>query len=194
MAMGQMGFPPRSVCMVCGVDLWDVERFASAGSLTVCDSCVDAMKAGLDSADESGEVAVAIPMLPPAVHGDAPDADAAMAIANAFILTFDSNEERLDDFLEDATELGALLAQGRVRFGPTSRFGARVDAVRFRRAGHAEVRFRILMNGNPVGTFQGSASKRDGKWRVTRETVESLLRGYGISVGTATRTYHRQDD
>ena len=33
-----------STCMVCGVDLWDVDRYVSAGAVVICQSCVDALK------------------------------------------------------------------------------------------------------------------------------------------------------
>ena len=106
------------------------------------------------------------------------------AIARAFVRTFDSDEDQLDDDLEDAVELGALLAQARGRGWLTASFAARVDGIRFRSPDRAEVRFQILMNGNPMGSFQGSAVRRDGHWRVTRETIARLLANYGIR-GTA---------
>jgi hypothetical protein len=154
----------------------------SAGSVVICQSCVDALKRAMDNADGSGEIEVALPAPPPRVHGPAPDDEAAAAIAGAFSRTFDSDEDRLDDALEDAVELGALLAQARGRAGPAASFAARVDGIRFRSPDLAEVRFQILMNGNPMGSFQGSAARRDGHWRVTRETITRLLANYGIAV------------
>ena len=171
-----------SVCMVCGVDLWDVDRYVSAGAVVICQSCVDALKRVMDDADGTGEIEVRLPAPPPRVHGAAPDDEAAAAIARAFVRTFDSDEDQLDDDLEDAAELGALLAQARGRAGPTASFAARVDGIRFRSPDRAEVRFQILMNGNPMGSFQGSAVRRDRHWRVTRETIARLLANYGVAV------------
>jgi hypothetical protein len=58
-----------------------------------------------------------------------------------------------------------------------------VDGIRFRNPDLAEVRFQVLMNGNPMGSFQGSAARHDdGHWRVTRQTVARLLANYGIEV------------
>ena len=60
---------------------------------------------------------------------------------------------------------------------------ARVDAMRFPEADTAEVRYTILMNGSPTGfAFQGSAKRRDGKWRVTRETIALVLASVGVTV------------
>jgi hypothetical protein len=171
-----------SVCSVCGVDLWDVERYVSAGPVAICESCVDVLKRAVDDAGGTGEIEVRLPAPRPRVHGPAPDDDAAAAIAGAFIRTFDSDEDQLDDDLEDAVELGALLTQARGRAGPAARFAARVDGIRFRSSDLAEVRFQILMNANPVGSFQGSAARRDGHWRVTRETISRLLANYGVVV------------
>jgi len=112
------------------------------------------------------------------VHGPAPDNEAAAAIARAFTRTHNSDQDQLDD----ASELGALLAQARGRAGPGATFAGRVDGIRFRSPDLAEVRFQILMNGNPMGNFQGSAARRDGHWRVTRETIARLLATYGIPV------------
>ena len=68
-----------SVCMVCGVDLWDVERYVSVGAVVMCQSCVDALKRALDDADGTGEIEVALPAPPPRVYGSAPDEEAAVS-------------------------------------------------------------------------------------------------------------------
>jgi hypothetical protein len=176
-------FPARgSECMACGVDLWDVERYMSAGAVVICQSCVDALKRAADDADGIGEIEVQLPLPPPRVHGSAPDHEAVAAIAGAFVRTFDSDEDQLDDDLEDAAELGELLAEARGRAGPAARFAARVDGIRFLGPDQAEVRYQILMNGSPMGSFQGSAARREGHWRVTRQTISRLLATYGITV------------
>jgi hypothetical protein len=176
-------FPDRGpVCIACGVDRWDVERYVSAGAVMICQSCVDALKRTADDAEGIGEIEVQLPLPPPRVHGSAPDHEAVAAIARAFVRTFDSDEDQLDDDLEDAAELGALLAEARSRAGSTARFAARVDGIHFLRPDQAEVRFQILMNGSPMGSFQGSAARRDGHWRVTRQTISRLLAAYGITV------------
>jgi hypothetical protein len=171
-----------SACMVCGIDLWDVERYVSAGAVVICQSCVEVLKRAMDDTSATGEIEVRLPAPPPRVHGTAPDDEAAADIARAFVRTFDSDEDQLDGELEDAAELGALLAQARGRAGPAARFAARVDGIRFRSSDLAEVRFQILMNGNPMGNFQGSAARRGGHWRVTRETIARLLANYGVVV------------
>jgi hypothetical protein len=167
--------------MVCGADLWDVERHVSAGSVQVCAACVDALKQALDQTDAIGEIEV-VPA--PKVHGPAPDDAAAAMVAQAFGRTFGSRYDALDDYLEDAQELGRLLRDGAGRYGPGVQFNARVDAIRFPRPDLAEVRFQILAGNSPMGyAFQGTASLRDGHWRVTRETVTRILGTVGVTVG-----------
>ena len=167
--------------MVCGVDLWDVERYVSAGSVQVCGLCVDALKAALEETDDIGEIEV-IPA--PKVHGSAPSDEAAAMVAKAFSRTFGSQYDELDDYLEDAHEVGTLLREGARRYGPAVQFSARVDAIRFPRPDLSEVRFQILTGNAPVGyAFQGTAALRDGHWRVTRETVVRILGTVGVNVG-----------
>ncbi len=170
-----------SNCMVCGADLWDVARYVSAGSVVICQSCVDVLKTAMDRAEGDGETEVVIP---PRVHGPVPDEDAVAAVAKAFTMTFGSQYDDLDDFLEDAAELGALLAEaGRRHGGGGGQYSVRVDAIRFPRPDTAEVRFQIVLNGGPAGfAFQGTALRRDGLWRVSRETVARVVSGAGVFV------------
>jgi hypothetical protein len=169
-----------SNCMVCGADLWDVGRYVSAGSVVICQSCVDVLKTAMDRAQGDGETEVVIP---PRVHGPVPDDDAASAVAKAFTMTFGSQYDDLDDYLEDTDELGPLLAEGARRHGGGSQYSARVDAIRFPHPDTAEVRYQIVMNGGPAGfPFEGTAIRRDGCWRVTRETVARALSGAGVFV------------
>jgi hypothetical protein len=167
--------------MVCGTDLWDVERYVSAGSVVICQPCVDALKRATDEAESRGELEVEV-VRPARVYGPVPDDQAAVAVAVAFSRTFGSQYEDLDDYLEDAEELGALLRDGAQRYGQGARFTVRVDAVRFPSADLAEVRFQMLMNGNPVGAFEGTAAKREGRWRVTRATVARCLGTIGVNI------------
>jgi hypothetical protein len=171
--------------MVCGADLWDVERYVSAGAVQVCAGCVDALKQALDRTDDIGEIEV-VPA--PKVHGPAPSDEAAAMVAKAFSRTFGSRYDALDDYLEDAQELGNLLREGAGRYGPGAQFSARVDAIRFPRPDLSEVRFQILAGNSPVGfAFQGTATLRDGHWRVSRETVARLLSTIGMNVGRPRR-------
>lgn len=169
--------------MACGVDLWEVDRYVSAGAVVLCEPCVDMLKRAVENAQGTGEIEIDVPPRAPRIHGAAPDEEAAPAITRAFGQTFDSDVDQLDDYLEDAVELEGLLAQARLRAGPGSRFGACVEGIRFRDSDFAEVRFQILMNGHPMGAFQGSAARHDDRrWRVTRQTVARVLGNYGVEM------------
>ena len=134
----------------------------------------------MDAAQGDGETEV---LVPPRVHGPAPDEDAALAVANAYVLTFRTGYSDLDDYLEDADELGVLLEHSGRQRGGGSQYSARVDAIRFPRPDAAEVRYQIMTNGAPTGfAFEGTASRRDGKWRVTRETIARVLASIGVIV------------
>jgi hypothetical protein len=170
-------------CMVCGADLWEVPRYVRAGAIVACEPCVGALYRAFDESDEPGEITI---VLPPKVYGDAPDAAAPPAIAEAFVRTFGSAYGELSDYLEDAQELGPYLGDAANRFGGgVTQFTARVDGIRFVRTDRADVRFQIMMNGTPMGMpFQGSAALgSDGKWRVTRETVLRVVPGGGPPLG-----------
>ena len=69
-------------------------------------------------------------VIPPRVHGSAPDPEAAAAIAKAFALTFQSGFSELDDCLEDAGELGPLLEQAGRQRG-AGQYAARVGVAMF---------------------------------------------------------------
>ncbi len=119
--------------------------------------------------------------LPPPVHGSAPDDEAAPAIAEAFARTVGSAYDQLGDYLEDADEMGAVLADRAAQFGPATQVTGRVDRIRFANADLAEVRFQICVNGATTGfPFQGTARRgEDGSWRVTPETIARVVPGGG---------------
>ena len=167
--------------MVCGADLWDVERYVSAGSVQVCAGCVDALKQALDQTDDTGEIEV-VPA--PKVHGPAPSDEAGAMVAKAFSRTFGSRATP-DDFWRTG-RARRLLRDGAGRYGPGVQFSARVDAIRFPRPDLSEVRFQILAGNAPMGyAFQGTATLHDGHWRVTRETVARILGTVGVNVASA---------
>lgn len=174
---GQM---PGNACMMCGTDLWDVGRYVSTGNLVLCQSCVDILKRAMDNAEAHGEAEVKVP---PRVHGEAPDPDAAERIAAAFYATFRSGGGgNLDDYLEDAEELTQYIEQAGSRH-PMAPSDVRVEAIRFRSPRLAEVRYQILLGGGPAGfPFQGTAAYRDGKWRVTRQALADVLSRAGVVV------------
>jgi hypothetical protein len=55
------GLPAGSSCMVCGADLWGVERYVSAGMIRVCARCVDTLKQAMDETERLGEIEVVLP-------------------------------------------------------------------------------------------------------------------------------------
>ena len=132
--------------MVCGADLWDVDRYITAGGISICAACVTLLKDAIDNASEAGGTEVT---LPPRVHGAAPDADAPAAVAQAFTSTFSRGSENLGEYLEDADELVPLFEQAGRTVGPLAQLRVRIDAMRFPAEDTAEVRFQILSMAVP---------------------------------------------
>ncbi|MBV8951211.1 MAG: hypothetical protein JOZ99_10075, partial [Actinobacteria bacterium] len=121
--------------------------------------------------------------LPPRVHGPAPDDEAPAAVAKAFAQTFGSGAVVSNDYVEDAEEMAGYIGQAGSRYGPLTQFTVRIDAIRFPDPDIAEVRFQMVMNAGPSGfPFQGAARRRDGTWRVTRDTVARVLGTAGVTV------------
>jgi hypothetical protein len=173
--MVTFGPPNGAACMVCGTDLWDVERYVDAVAVVICEPCVDRLRDALDTGQPTGAIEL---RMPPRVHGDAPDEGAVGAVADAFVQTFGCEYHDLDDYMEDASTLGPQLAGRAQSFGPGARFTARVDRMRFTSPRRAEVRFQICMNGRPVVTLGGAAVRgADDNWRVTRGTVMGVMPG-----------------
>ena len=165
-------------CMACGTDLWDVARHLRAGGVIVCDRCVGVMSDALADGPESGQIDV---LIPPRVQGPVPDADAQGSVVEAFMRTFGGEAERRADFMENADELGPMLDHARNTFAANLDPRVVVDRVRFPDPDSAEVRFRILLRGSPEGMrYEGRAIRSQGRWRVTRATVISVLPGGGV--------------
>jgi hypothetical protein len=165
--------------MVCGADLWDVDRYITAGGVSICADCVTLLKDAIDGASGAGGTEVT---LPPRVHGSAPDEGAAAAVAKAFTATFSRDADRRE-YMEDPDELAPLFEQAGRTVGPFAQLRVRIDAMRFPTSETAEVRFQILMHGGPAGfPFQGMATRHGDKWRVTRETIRQVLATAGVAV------------
>lgn len=162
--------------MSCGIDLWDVERYVRAGGVVACERCVDVMAQSLAAA--AGGLGPIDVVVPPRLHGDAPDEAALGAVTAALFAVFGggSAAERATT-LEDAETLGPVIDQVTQQYAG---FDPRlvVDRVRFPTADLAEVRFRFVLHGGPGGIDGvGQVVRRGEHWLVTRETVLTTLPG-----------------
>ena len=164
-------------CQSCGTDLWDVERYVRAGGVVACGRCLRTMSDALAATDAQGPIDVVVP---PRLHGEAPDAAAVAAVTAALFAVFGggSPEERAVA-VENPETLGPLIEQVTQQYLSLDPRLV-VDRVRFPDADTAEVRFRFVLHGGPGGIdASGRVLRRDGRWVVTRETVINTLPGGG---------------
>jgi hypothetical protein len=173
------------VCSVCGRDLWEVDRYISAGAIKVCDRCITDGRQVLEEADVTG--AGPELHLPPRVFGEVPDNDAVREMVTAFERRFnvsDPAERRL--YLEDADGLRPYDEQVEARF-PNVSSTSRVERIRFQSPDRARVYFWITVTSPVAMTFpvDGAAVRIDGRWKISRETQVGLLKRAGVQVPDA---------
>lgn len=178
---GPMGW--RDACSFCGRDLWEVERYVSAGSGTICEDCLAQATTALrqGEADRRGEI-----VFPPRLFGSAPDDQAVDHVVGAFgILLQDppAETEALKSAVEEAEELAPYLADAGRRH-PVRPSASRVERIRFLDDDTAEVVFVIRLQAGPAPgfSFDGTAVRRGDRWLVTRDTVVGILRRAGLVV------------
>jgi hypothetical protein len=161
-------------CLLCGRDLWEVDRYVEGTGAAICDICTEAASNALAG---SGERSVG---LPPRVFGQPPvDPDALAAIQEAFSTVFSSSEvAHRVQFLEDGEELSEYMRQV-TRLHPQSLSSLQVSGLRFSGADSADVRYTFTHPLAP-GPMRhvGRAVRREGRWLVSRETyATAVLRG-----------------
>jgi len=159
-----------SMCVVCGRDLWDVDRFVRGERGAVCDACVRAGQRALDSSTAREST------MPPRPFGDPPPTPEALdeiAAAYADGLSSDAVEDRnaLRPFVDQAAQRNHGLTMRLV-----------VQRVRLVDPDHAEVRFVMVVSNGMQLPMEGHAVKRDGRWLVARSTVVALLRRGGVQL------------
>ena len=165
-------------CLLCGRDLMDVDRYVAGAVGAVCDDCVRAAADALARDADARRVT-----LPPRVTGPVPTADAVDAIVAVFTHVFarPADEPGSDDDIEDGAALAPLLAQAGERHPQYRPRAVRVDRIRFVGEHDAEVRYRLEL-ANQSMTFDGRAVHRDGRWRVSRDTMAGHLLQAGVAL------------
>jgi ATP-dependent Clp protease ATP-binding subunit ClpC len=168
---------PREACLLCGRDLWEVDRYVEGAGGAICDLCATGASRALDG---SGARTV---LLPPRVLGEEPnDPDAPAAIQEAFSTVFrDGDVAHRVQFLEDGEALAGYMRQLEERFpGPTS---VQVSELRFTNADDADVRY-IVQHPLAPGRmpYVGRAIQRGGRWLVSRETYASAVSRGGVVI------------
>jgi hypothetical protein len=154
--------PAAMHCVLCGRDLWDVERSVAGSGGSVCSECVAA------AADALARTTDRETRLPPRASGSpTPSSEALAEIATAFEAGFSGDAE----FVEGAEEIAHLGAAARERHpGVSAAFI--VERVRLAADDEAEVRFVIHVT--PMGLripSVGRARLIDGRWKIARETA-----------------------
>jgi Clp amino terminal domain, pathogenicity island component len=161
-------------CALCGRDLWDVERYVQSLGAAVCSECVAAAHVALQSDNTARAVT-----LPPRGYGQpSPPAEDLAAIGAAFRTAFELDPEAI----EDSARLIPLAEQLAAR-NPGVRAECHVERVRLTGPDEADVRFWLFVE--PMGfqlPHEGRAVRRDGRWKVARETFLQVLRQGGVTL------------
>ncbi len=180
--------PSEGRCVLCGRDLWEVDRYVSAETAAVCDHCVAAAERALhDAPPTTGRD---VPM-PPRVFGPDPqDPEAPYQIeqvVRAFFggpIASNADPQRNNALIEDAEALDTYLAQAGERHANIQITGARVTRIRFLGPDEADVQYSIQL-GPTTLPYEGRAVRRAGRWLVSRDTVVRHLAQGGIQVPPA---------
>ena len=154
----------------------DVDRYVAGATGAVCSECVGAAVDALTRDGDARRVT-----LPPRVNGPVPTADAADDIVRVFthVFTRPADEPASPGDIEDSATLAPLLAQAGERFPQYRARALHVDRIRFVDAHDAEVRYRIEFASQSM-TFEGHAVRRDGRWKVSRDTIAGHLVQAGV--------------
>ena len=171
----------RERCRLCGRDLWEVDRFITAGDVRVCGECVTTAAEVLRAAQIEGRGPEV--RLPARVFGEAPDDRALDEIVVAFERVFSGSagDAERARYLEDAEGLQVYEAEVVARHGRRLT-GCRVERIRFIGADRARVRFTLtIIRGGSI-QIDGTAVRLDGRWKVSRDTQTDLLRRIGVHV------------
>jgi len=184
-AVAQRFVPPggqqMASCSFCGRDLWEVDRYVSAGRSVICAECVSTASDMLREEPAVGEREI---FFPARVLGDVPDDDAVGAITECFRMVFGGgagDPERFTGFLEDDEELRPSFEAAGQRT-MTRASGSRVARLRFVTPDLADVRFEIVLEGGAAFPFEGQAVRRGGRWLVSRATAATVLGRAGIQL------------
>jgi hypothetical protein len=169
-------------CALCGRDLWEVPHYVSEGSVMVCQVCIE----------EAAEIIQGAPaeacklMLPPRLFGNVPYPQAPSEIATAVAhVVGPEPDEDVDPYLEDAE----ALLRPRLQAGERSPAGATkgiVRRIRFTSTDDAWVELVVQFGEGPGGfPFEGPVRLIDGKWKVTRELLATMLARVGVQIPPA---------
>ncbi|MBO0731163.1 MAG: hypothetical protein J2P57_18045, partial [Acidimicrobiaceae bacterium] len=162
-------------------ELWEVDRFITAGDVKVCEQCVTTAGEVLRAAQLEGRGPEL--QLPPRAFGEVPDDHALDEIVSVFERVFSGTVSDADraTFLEDADGLRAYEEEAVERHGRRLT-GCRVERVRFIGPVRARVRFTLTLTQGGTIQMDGIARQRDGLWKVSRDTQVDLLRRIGVQV------------
>ena len=178
-----MSFGRRfETCVLCGRDLWEVAHYVSDGNVMVCQVCTeDASRVIQDAPAEIHRLT-----LPPRVFGPVPHPEAPSEIVQAvgYVVGPEPDEGR-DPYLEDAEALRLPMMQAGQRL-PSGGAKGIVRRIRFVSADTAWIELTVQLGDGPGGfPFQGPVRRIDGKWKVTRELLATMLSRVGIQIPPA---------
>jgi hypothetical protein len=160
--------PATQVCVVCGRDPWDADRYVIAAHAMLCGPCVDAAQRALGF---SPERTVAMP--PRGYGAPPPTPDDLLQIWELFAGGLDKAE-----YIEDGARLVQLTRISADRH-PGMRATFVVDRVRRTGPQSADIHYFALVEpGGMRIEFEGRVVHADGRWKLARESyLEVMARG-----------------
>ena len=173
-----VAWPPARVCVFCGRDLWEADRYVVGSHAAICDECARAARDLVEAAPGGGDRAL---HLPPRVFGEAPTPDAVSGIEHVVRAVFGGDDlEECRRCLEDGDRLTPLRAQAAARVPAPPESAARLDRVRFIGDTAAEIRFTIHLGGGSGPVVDGQAIFADGRWQMSRDTFCQVMAMAGV--------------
>jgi hypothetical protein len=165
------GSGSAQVCVVCGRDLWDADRYIVTTRLAICDACVRSAQRALDASADR-----AIPMAPRGFGDPPPTPDDLLEIRELFASGIGAAE-----YIQDGDRLAPLTQISASRH-PGMRATFVVDRVRTLGPDAADVRYVALVEpGGMRLEYEGRIVREDGRWKLARESFLDLMAQGGVT-------------
>ncbi|HEV7763273.1 MAG TPA: Clp protease N-terminal domain-containing protein [Acidimicrobiales bacterium] len=162
---------PERRCSFCTRPVDDRDSYVAGAEALICAECV---RAAVRLIGDEPEVAL------PALDGPAPDDEAVLGVAHAFVTVFDptGDDDERAVHLEDGELLAPLLTWAHERYPAAG--AAVVERVRFLTDDLALATYTLDLGPGPALSRSGWARRHPAGWQVTRDTFTAALHHAGI--------------